>query len=133
MENIDDTSKIIDIFKIASYYYEFLSRSIIKEFPDIAGQEIDDMIERFRKFVRLHDFSVINHINITEKKDISIVIKDKYKLLGLNISKENFSNTGLEDFINQIHVICYYNNIKNSNIPIEDIQYEMNAKPILKR
>ena len=125
--------KILDIFKIASYYYEFLARSIIKEFPDITGQEIDDMIERFRRFVRLHDFSVINHINITEKKDISVVIKDKYKLLGLNILKDNFSNAGLDDFISQVHTISYYNDIKNSNIPIEDIQYMMNAKPILKR
>lgn len=133
IENIDDTSKILDILKIASYYYEFLARSIIKEFPDITAEEIDDMIERFRKFVRLHDFSVINHINVAEKKDISVVIKDKYKLLGLNISKDNFADAGLEDFISQVHIISYYNDIKNSNIPIEDIQYVMNAKPILKR
>ena len=132
IENIDDTSKILDIFKMASYYYEFLARSIIKEFPDITGKEIDDMIDRFRRFVRLHDFSVINHINITEKKDISIVIKDKYKLFGLNITKDNFSDAGLEDFINQVHIITYYNDIQKSNIPIEDIQYVMNARPILK-
>lgn len=133
LENIDDTSKILDLFKIASYYYEFLARCIIKEVPDITGKEIDDMIERFRKFVRLHDFSVINHINITEKKDISVVIKDKYKLLGLNVTKDNFAEASLEDFISQVHNISYYNDIKKSNIPLEDIQYIMNAKPILKR
>ena len=133
VENIDDTSSILDVLKIASYYYEFLSRCIIKEFPDITAQEIDDMIERFRRFVRLHDFSVINHVNITEKKDLSVVIKDKYKLLGLNITKDHFTSAGLEDFISQVHIVTYYNDIKRSNIPIEDIQYIMNAKPILKR
>lgn len=130
--NLDDSSKILDVFKLASYYYEFLARSIIKEVPDIVENDIDSMIERFRKFVRLYDFSVINHINITEKKELSIVIKDKYKLLGLTLSKENFSDENLEDLISQIQIIDYYNHIKNSNIPIEDIQYEINAKAILK-
>lgn len=131
--NITETSKILDVFKIASYYYGFLARSIIKKYPDIVDADIKSMIERFRKFVRLYHFSVINNVNINEKKDLSIVIKDKYKLLGLSISKENFQAANLEDLSKQTQVIDYYNHIQKSNIPIEDIQFVMNAKPILKR
>ena len=133
VKNIDETSKMLDVFKMASYYYGFLARTIIKQFPDILEEEIHDMIEKFRKFVRLYHFSVINNININEKKDISVVIKDKYKLLGLTISKENFTEANLEDLMKQTQIIDYYNDIAKSNIPLEDIQYVMNARPILKK
>ena len=52
---------------------------------------------------------------------------------GFNITKDNFTDAGLEDFINQVHIINYYNDIQKSNIPLEDIQYIMNARSILKR
>lgn len=133
VKNIDETSKVLDVFKIASYYYGFLARTIIKKYPDIVEEDIFKMIEKFRRFVRMYRFSVINNININEKKDISVVIKDKYKLLGLTISKENFTEANLEDLMKKTQIIDYYNDIAKSNIPLEDIQYVMNAKPILKK
>lgn len=133
VKNIDETSKVLDVFKIASYYYGFLARAIIRKYPDIVEEDIFKMITKFRKFVRLYRFSVINNININEKKDIAVVIKDKYKLLGLTISKENFEEANLEDLMKKTQIIDYYNDIAKSNIPLEDIQYVMNAKPILKK
>ena len=68
-----------------------------------------------------------------EKKDISIVIKDKYKLLGMALTKENFSEAGIDELIKDIQLIKSYNDIVRSNILLEDIQYVINAKEILKR
>lgn len=133
VKNIDEASKVYDVFKIASHYYGFLARTIIKKYPDIVEEDIFKMIDKFRKFIRLYRFSVINNITINEKKDISVVIKDKYKLLGLTISKENFTEANLEDLMKKTQIIDYYNDIAKSNIPLVDIQYVMNAKPILKK
>lgn len=131
--NIDDTSKILDVLKMASYYYGFLARTIIKKYPEITEPEIDKMIEKYRKFIRFYEFSVINHVNINEKKDISVVIKDKYKLLGLTLTKENFSDANLEEFVKQTQIVNYYNHIAKSNINVEDIQFVMNSRSILNK
>ncbi len=131
--NVNDTSKLLDLLRLASYNYGFLARTIIKQYPDIIENDIHSMIERIRKFVRLYNFSVINNINMLEKKDISIVIKDKYKLLGMALTKENFSEAGIDELIKDIQLIKSYNDIVRSNILLEDIQYVINAKEILKR
>lgn len=130
---INDTSKLLEVLKLASYDYGFVARCIIKKNTDILEPEIYAMIDRIRTFVRLYDFSVINHINITEKKDISIVIKDKYKLLGMNLSKENFLESNIEELLKDAQITNVYRNIEKSNIPIEDIRFVMKAKDILKR
>ncbi len=133
VNNIDDTSKLIDVLRFASYDYGFLARSIIKKIPDILEKDIHIMIDRIRRFVSLYDFSVINNINISEKKDISIVIKDKYKLFGMTLTKENFSEDNIEELIKQIQIVKVYNDIQKSNILLDDIRYVINAREILKK
>lgn len=132
-EHITDTSKIYDVFKIASYDYSFLAKTIIKKYKDILEEDINKMIERFIVFIRLSHFSVLNNINISEKKDIAVVIKDKHKLLGVEISKENFTDANFDEFVKQVQIIDYYNDIARSNIPLEDIQFIINARSVLKK
>ena len=133
VENVHDTSKIYDVFKIASYNYGFLARTIIKKNKDIVEADIDKMIERFITFIRLYHFTVLNNVNIFEKKEIAIVIKDKHKLLGLEISKDNFLEANLDEFAKQTQIIDFYNDIQRSNILLDDIQFVMNSRSILKR
>lgn len=131
-EHITDTSKIYDVFRIASYDYSFLAKTIIKKYKDIVEEDINKMIERFIVFIRLSHFSVLNNINISEKKDIAVVIKDKHKLLGVEISKEHFADANFDEFVKQVQIIDYYNDIERSNIPLEDIQFIINARAVLK-
>ena len=67
-----------------------------------------------------------------ERKDIAVVIKDKHKLLGLEISKENFTESNLPDFAKQTQIIDYYNDIAKSEITVDDIQFVLNARTIIK-
>lgn len=133
VSDIDNTSKILDVLKFASYYHGFLARSIIKKYPEIIEEDINKMIDEFIKFVRLNEFSVINNIEIENKKEISIIIKDKYKLFGMDLSKENFSTDNIELLTKDTEIINNYNNIEKSGISIEEIQFIIEAKEILKK
>lgn len=132
-ENITDTSKIYDVFKIASYDYSFLARTIIKKYKDIVEEDIEKTIDKFIAYIRLSYFSVLNNVNIYEKKDISVVIKDKHKLLGFDISKDHFADANFDEFVKQVQIIDYYNNIEKSNILLDDIQFMINARAVLKK
>lgn len=133
MKQLDETSTFLDVLKVATYYYGFMAKSIIKKYPEITDKEIDDMILKIRDFVNLTDFNVINNINAGEKKELSIIIKDKYRLYGINLSKENFNLDNIEDLIKKISVICNYNNMMKCNITTEEIDYILKAKEIIKK
>lgn len=131
-QNIDETSKLSDVLKFAGYYYDFLARIIIKKNPEILDNEIAEMIENIMDFIRHTDFTVINNINISEKKEISVVIKDRYKLFGMTLTKEDFQEANLEALIADTQIINNRNYIEKSNLSIPKIRYAFDANVILK-
>ena len=96
-----------------------MAKVIIKKYNEITDKEIAEMITEIRNYISLTDFNVINNVNVVENKDLSIIIKDKYKLYGMNLTKDNFLEDNIEELIRRVKNINDYNNIKNSNWEIE--------------
>ena len=129
---ISETTTILDTLIFATSYYNFIARKIIKQFPEITEDEINSMIIRLKESIEQPNFSVINNMNITEVKDMTIIIKDKYKLLGLNVNKEDFEEGAVEALSTTTKTLTNYNNINNSNLTFEEIDFMCKAKEILK-
>lgn len=133
LQNIDETSSLLDVLKFASRYYGYMAKIMIKNNEEITDKEIGENIRKIREFIDSSDFTVINHVRISDKKELPIIIKDKYKLLGMQISKENLEEDGIDDFIRKVRIINNYNNIEKSKFSIKDLEYIMNVKEILKK
>ena len=133
MENIDETSSILDVLKLGSYYYGFMAKEIIKKNPEITDKELGEMAQNIRDFITFSNFTVINYIKISDKKELSVIIKDKYKLFGMQLSKENFQEGNLEDLIKKVKILNNYNNIQKSKFSINDLSYIMTVKEMLKK
>ena len=118
---ISETTTILEILEFATSFYNYIARKIIKQFPDIPEDEINSMIIRLKESISGPSFSVINNMNITEMKDMAIIIKDKYKLMGLNVNKEDFEEGSVESLMSLTKTLTVYNNIKNSNLTLENI------------
>lgn len=133
MQNIDETSSILDVLKIASHYYGFMAKEIIKKYSEITDKELGEMANHIRDFITFTDFSVINYVKISDKKELSIIIKDKYKLFGMQLSKENFEEGNIDDLIKKVKILDNYNNIQKSKFTVKDLEYIMAVKEMLKK
>lgn len=135
MQTIDDTSSILDVLKLGSSEYGFMAKAIIKKNDEITDKELGDLVKEIRNFIDFTRFSVINYVQISDKKDLAIIIKDKYKLFGIQVSKENFQEDNIDDLIKKVKVINNYNDIQKSNISVGELQYvvtvKRNAKKII--
>lgn len=129
---ISETTTILDTLIFATSYYNFIARKIIKQFPDITEDEINSMVIRLKESIEEPNFSVINNMNITEVKDMAIIIKDKYKLLGLNVNKEDFEEGSVDSLNTSVKTLTIFNNIKKSNLTFEELDFMCKAKEILK-
>ena len=128
LQNLDETSSLFDVLKFASSYYGYMAKAMIKHNEDITDKEIGENAKKIRDFVNFSKFTVINHVNISDTKELSIIIKDKYKLLGMQISKENFEEDSIEDLIRKVKIINNYNNIQKSKFSMKDLEFIMNVK-----
>ena len=133
MQNIDETSSILDVLKLGSYYYGFMAKEIIKKYPEITDKELGELSKKIRDFVTFSNFSVINYVKISDKKELSIIIKDKYKLFGLQVSKENFNEENIDDLIKKVKILTNYNNILKSKFSVKDLEYVIIVKEMLKK
>lgn len=133
IQTIDDTSSILDVLKIGSSDFSFMAKAIIKKNEEITDKEVSDLIDEIRNFIDFTRFTVINYVQISEKKDLSIIIKDKYKLFGIQVSKENFQEDSIEDLIKKVKIINNYNNIQKSSFSVEELQYIITVKGMLKK
>lgn len=133
LQNLDETSSLFDVLKFASSYYGYMAKTMIKHNEDITDKEIGENAKKIREFVNFSNFTVINHVNISDTKELSIIIKDKYKLLGMQLSKENFEEDSIDDLIRKVRIINNYNNIQKSKFSIKDLEFIMNVKEMLKK
>ena len=128
---LDDSSTIYDVLLLTSKFYSFLVNTTINEYPDITQDEMQETIERFRRFIRYPKITIINNLKISEEKDILLMIKDKYNLCNINIIKGDLEEDNLPNLITTVNNICESNYIENSKITVEDIQFLLQAEKIL--
>ena len=133
VQNIDETSSLLDVLKLASNYYGFMAKSMIKKNEEITDTEIGDLAKEIRDFIDFSNFAVINYVKISDTKDLAVIIKDKYKLFGLQVSKENFQEDNVEDLIRRVKLITNYNNIQKTKFSVEDLEYITTVKEMLKK
>ncbi len=133
IQKIDETSSLLDVLKLAGNYYGFMAKSIIKKNEEITDIEIGELVKEIRDFINFSNFTVINYVKISDTKDLAVIIKDKYKLFGLQVSKENFQEDNVEDLIRKVKLITNYNNIKKTKFTVEDLEYITTVKEMLKK
>ena len=51
----------------------------------------------------------------------------------MQVSKENFQEDNVEDLIKKVKIVSNYNNIKKSKYSIDDLEYIVSVKEMLKK
>jgi len=101
---------------------------MIAKNEEITDKEIGDTAKKIRDFINFSNFSVINYIKISDTKELAVIIKDKYKLFDMQVSKENFQEDNIEDLIKKVKIVSNYNNIQKSKFSVEDLEYITTVK-----
>ena len=90
-------------------------------------QKIEDLIE----FMKWPYCNILNNIDIMEEKNLLLVIKDRYRLLGINLGAEHLAEENLEQLEAEMKKIVLDYNIRKNKIDIEELGYIAEFKKIL--
>lgn len=128
---LTDNSTIYDALFFAGSFYTFLVEAIIKEFPDILEKDINENVQQIRKFITSPYITIINNVTLKEDKDMALMIKDKYNLFNINISKSDLDESSIGLLSNTVESIVNAYNLENSGLNLEDVKYILKANKIL--
>lgn len=120
--NLNKDCTIYEVLNLANSYYCYLTSCIIKNFPNIQSEDIDKKVNELNEFLSNPYNTFINHTLITEEEDLSMIIKDRYKLLKFTVENEDLNNSNISSLITRLENIQIAINMKKANLKIEDIE-----------
>ena len=122
ISTLDDNTSYYDILNLAQSYYLNIRKIIEKEFDGITDQEIHSKISSLQEFLLTPNLTILKNIKIKENVDIALVISDRYKLLNLNITKDDIENN-ITSLMDTLEKLIISNIITTSPITYEDILF----------
>lgn len=116
---------IYDVLMIANSYYMFLKKCISD-----TGSDVDGGIRGLNEFLRSGYVNIINNISFDRDFDMAMVISDRYKLLGFDISSDDISGN-VDSLIDDVFKIILENSIEKSGVSYEDILFLVKVRDLV--
>ena len=109
------------VTSLSSYYY--IEKTLVEKFQDIdVDFNLRNYVRRYMKFVFNPNVEFLHKITATLDYDIAKVVSEKYALLGINITQEEIGPDTIDTAITTVEIVALINNIKNSNMSIEEMK-----------
>lgn len=128
---LEDDSTMFDVFCLSYSYYNYFVRCMLSIDVNATDDVINNNYNNMRSLILNPYNTIINNITILDDSDIATIIKDKYKLMSLNILDSNLEKDNVKNFINTIDNLIIYNNINGGKLSINDIAYVCDSNVIL--
>ncbi len=128
---IDDDTSYADVLKIAALNFPYFVKTY-KSIKD--GVTADELIEKRNKLINFifgSKQNIINNISITQNKNISQIIYDKYKLFNIVINEEKLNINDISNYIKDINNMILYVDLTKSNIRVSDIDFIINVDKLV--
>ena len=120
---------IKDYFEIAKSYLYLIACMKRNEKEDIDILKLIDELEE----IILSPYNIlIDNITYDDLKNLNFIIYDKFRLLGLNLSVDDFDTENLENFISTIKSIITFYNLSELKINVMEIDFIMKSDEIIK-
>ena len=128
---LEDNSTVRDVLYLASSFYNYISDCMRDVNKNVEEEEVETTIRNLREFVLWPYGTILTKLNIQENKDILIMIKDRYKLLDINITEEALDIDNIDELMIVLKNIEIGNNIRKNKIDVEELKYICDFKKIL--
>ena len=130
-EYVDDNCTIKYMFKIAVSFYTYAYNLIKKHYED-DDVNIEEELQELIDFINQPYKVMLNNIKLAEEPEITSIISNRYKILNINLEKEDLEEN-LDNLIEDVEKIVDFHNIQKSDLNIEDIEFVEKVKPMINK
>lgn len=130
-EFVDDNCTIKYMFKIAVSFYTYAYKLVKEHYKDDMGIDITEELQGLIDFINQPYKVMLNNIKLAEEPDITSIISNRYKILNINLEKENLEPESIDSLIEDVEKIANYYNLKRSGLSFDDIAFVEKVKPLI--
>lgn len=128
---LNDNSTLLEALKIVYSYKIDFAKLLKEENEEITNQEINEKYKQLKEFILYPYNNIICNTTINDSRDIVTIVLDKYKMMNINLSKEQLEDTNIDSMISQVDKILVNYYIKNSGQSYEILSDACDLKKVL--
>ena len=129
---INENSTLFDLLYLGMSFYDYMFDCISEQYKEMSEEEIKNMIEELKVAITNPNYNIINNITINENKNIVHIIKDKYQLSNISMTKDDLEEDNLDNLILSLKKYENYYNILKNKIDSKEINELCEFNKILK-
>lgn len=133
LNQLSQSASIYDLFSIALTSFPFIEKSLQKKEEEEEEQSLEESMNEYFKFIYNPNNSVLRKINVFADYDIVQVVAEKYKLLGLEVTKEMIDPENIDATMESVRFINLIQNIERSSISLSEIDELCRMKEIISK
>lgn len=121
--NIDNQTSYIDILKMICFNFSYLMKVYKSKNEDITLDEVLANMNDLIEFVYGSNSDLLGNIFILDDKNISLIIRDRFRLVNIKVLDEDIEQDNILNFINKVNSVIRYYDIKNNNIDLGELEF----------
>ena len=119
-KKVNSTDSLYDLFSLSYESYYYLEKMFNEHFKDSDDYSFEEELNKyFDIYSPYNDF--LKKINGFSMVDVSSVITDKYRLLGINVTNDNISVDNLDSFMDSVNYVKFIDDILKGDLSFDDI------------
>lgn len=120
-KKINSTDSLYDLFSLSYESYYYLEKMFNEHFKDNDDYSFEDELNKYFDFIYSPYNDFFKKINGFSMVDVSSVITDKYRLLGINVTIDDISNDNLDGFMDSVCYVKFIDDILKGDLSFDDI------------
>lgn len=120
-KKVNSTDSLYDLFSLSYESYYYLEKMFNEHFKDSDDYSFEEELNKYFDFIYSPYNDFLKKINGFSMVDVSNVITDKYRLLGINVTNDNISVDNLDSFMDSVNYVKFIDDILKGDLSFDDI------------
>lgn len=120
-KKVNSTNSLYDLFSLSYESYYYLEKMFNEHFKDSDDYSFEEELNKYFDFIYSPYNDFLKKINGFSMVDVSSVITDKYRLLGINVTNDNISVDNLDSFMDSVNYVKFIDDILKGDLSFDDI------------
>lgn len=120
-KKVNSTDSLYDLFSLSYESYYYLEKMFNEHFKDSDDYSFEEELNKYFDFIYSPYNDFLKKINGFSMVDVSSVITDKYRLLGINVTNDNISVDNLDSFMDSVNYVKFIDDILKGYLSFDDI------------
>ena len=128
---ITDTSSIYDVFRFVLGFKGYLRSCIKGHEEDVDINKVKETVKDFEAFLSDPNVMILRNVIFSVDSDVAEIIMDHYKLLEINLNRDNLTIDGIDEMLNYLKIIIISSCLDKNDISIDFILDLFESKKLI--